>query len=160
MERLHDAISFPVRDSRESHAGLTEARNFQRGAMRRGKAVRVINLPDQVRMAFARSLELAGAGSQAKWISTQIRLFIREQQEKFGADLFAVLTADEQQVLDVIRSGAAELAHIVEESLLPPSRVAQILDNLERRKRIEARRKGGKTEGARGAATTLYIALD
>lgn len=159
MEQLHDASGEKAGSARGVR-GECYTLLFQRGKMKRGRTVFVRDLPKQMREQFARAIELAGAGSQAKWISTQIRLFIREQQEKFGADLFAVLTADEQQVLDVIRSGAAELAHIVEESLLPPSRVAQILDNLERRKRIEARRKGGKTEGARGAATTLYIALD
>lgn len=128
-----------------------------KGANLRRKAVHVRDLPKQTHEMFARAIELAGAGSQARWLSTQIRLFIREQQERFGADLFAVLTADEQQVLNVIRDGAAELQQIAEETLLTEAKVMKILERLERRKRIEARKKGGKTDAARGAVVTLYF---
>ncbi len=133
---------------------------FSKGGTLKRQWVYVAGLPRATREQFARALELAGAGSQAKWLATQIRRFIREQQEAFGADLFAVLTSDEQHVLDVVKSGAAELQHIAEESLLPVARVVKILESLERRKRIQARPKGGKTDGARGAVATLYIALE
>lgn len=122
--------------------------------------VYIAGLPRTTREQFSRALELAGAGSQAQWLATAIRRFIREQQERFGQDLFAVLTAEEQQVLDVIASGAAELPHIIDETLLPQARVERALANLERRRLVEARRKGGKTDGARGAVVTLYVALE
>jgi predicted Rossmann fold nucleotide-binding protein DprA/Smf involved in DNA uptake len=128
--------------------------------MARGKTIVVRNLPVSTKMLFSRAIDLAGVGSQAQWVSAQIRRFIREQQERFGEDLFAVLTADEQQVLDAIRNGAATPDQIAEETLLTDGQVAKILAHLEQRGRIEARRQGKATSGQRGARQLLYFAIE
>lgn len=122
-----------------------------------GKAVRVINLDRNLQRLFRRAVTLSGVGSQSKWISSQIRRLIREQQERFGEDLFEQLTAEEKDVYDVVTSGAAEIQHIVSESLLPKSRVIAILADLIERGYIRESKKGGKTEQARGAVIKLYF---
>jgi len=121
------------------------------------KAVRVINVPKGTHKLFRRALALSGAGPQSKWLLTQIRQFVRQQQQKFGEDLFKVLTAEEQDLLEIISSGAAELEQIVEESLLPERTVLRMLADLIDRGFIEQRPKGGKTDKARGAKIPLYF---
>jgi hypothetical protein len=124
-----------------------------------GKAVRVINVPKGTHKLFRRALALAGAGSQSRWLLTQIRRFIREQENKFGEDLFNVLTDEEKDILSIIESGAAELQHIAEESLLPEKQVAKIITDLIDRGFVEERVKGGKTDQARGAKIKLYFVV-
>lgn len=121
------------------------------------KAVKVINLPAGTQRLFRRSLALHGASSQSQWLSAQIRRLILEAKLKFGEDLFAVLTPDEQCLMEVIRSGAAEMQQIIEESLLTEAKVRRVLDELLKRRLIEEKRKGGKTEGARGAVIKMYF---
>lgn len=121
------------------------------------RAVQVRHLPKGTHKYFRRALALAGAGSQSKWLLTQIRQFIRQQQERFGEDLFEVLTDEERDLLEIIRSGAAELQHIAEESMLPERRVTAILCDLVERGLVEKRKKGGKTERARGAVIEMYF---
>lgn len=82
---------------------------------------------------------------------------IREQQEVHGSDLMKVLTAEELDLVTVIRSGAAEFSQIVEESLIAEARVRKVLDELVERGLVQVRKKGGKTDGARGASITLYF---
>jgi hypothetical protein len=122
-----------------------------------GKAVRVLNLPKGTHKLFRRALAIAGAGSQSKWLLTQIRQFVRQQQQKFGEDLFQVLTAEEKDLLEIIASVAAEIQHIAEESMLPEKQVAKIIADLVDRGLVEERAKGGKTDQARGAKIKLYF---
>lgn len=128
--------------------------------MRRNSNIRIQGVPKHIHGQFRRALALAGAGSQSKWILTQIRQFVRQQQEKFGEDLFHVLTAEEKDLLDVIASGAAELPQIIEESMLPEKQVITMLTELKDRGFIEERPKGGKTDQARGAKIKLYFVVE
>lgn len=123
-----------------------------------GDAVRILGLPKSVHRLFRRSLQLAGAGSQSQWLATQIRRHIREQQEIHGENLLQVLTAEEADIVALIRSGAAEFPQIVEESLMTERRVRELVDDLVERGIVHERRKGGKTDGARGAVIKLYFA--
>jgi hypothetical protein len=125
--------------------------------MGRSKAVKILNLPKPIREQFIRALALSGAGSQSSWIYAQIRRFIRQQQEQFGEDLFQVLTAEERDLINVIESGAAEIQHIAQESLLPLYQVERLLNDLIARGIVETQKKGGKTDGARGARIDLYF---
>src|SRR5215813_2649539 len=122
-----------------------------------GQAVRILGVPKSTRKLFRRALALSGAGSQSRWLLTQVRRFIREQQEKFGEDLLTALTEEEKDILSIIESGAAEIQHIAEESLLPENQVLKILTDLIEMGFVESRPKGGKTDGARGAKITLYF---
>ena len=125
-----------------------------------GHTIRIHGLPKTTRRLFRRALALSGAGSQAQWLSTQIRRLIREQEEQFGGDLLRVLTSEERDLLDVIKSGAAEPQQIVEESLLPAKKVEAMLADLIERGLVERRPKGGKTEQARGAKIMLYFVIE
>lgn len=122
------------------------------------KSVRVINLPKPLRRLFVRSLSLHGAGSQAKWIESQIRRYIVEAREKYGDDLFRVLTPEEAEVVRVMERGAWTLADIMRESMLSEKRVREILDDLTERKMVEVTRQGGRSERAKhqGPVTVLY----
>jgi hypothetical protein len=122
-----------------------------------GEAVRILGVPKKTHKRFRRALAVAGAGSQSQWLMAQIRRFIREQEGKFGEDLFLVLTDEEKDLLEIIGSGAAELQHIAEESLLPEKQVAKLIADLVDRGFVEERFKGGKTEQARGAKIKLYF---
>src|SRR5688572_68154 len=105
------------------------------------KSVRVINLSKPLRRLYVRSLSLNGAGSQAKWIESQIRRYVVETREKFGEDLFSVLTPEEEEIVRVMRLGAWTVSDIVRESMLSEKRVREILDDLIERKMVEARKK-------------------
>jgi hypothetical protein len=120
-------------------------------------AVRILGIPKGTHRRFRRALALSGAGSQSKWLMTKIRQFILEQQEKFGEDLFRVLSDEEKGIIEIIASGASELQHIAEESILPEKYVQTILTDLVDRDLVEERYKGGKTEQARGAKIKLYF---
>ena len=122
-----------------------------------GQAVRIFGVPKNTHKRFRRALALAGAGSQSKWLLTQIRRFIREQETRFGDDLFNVLTEEEKDILSIVGSGASELQHIAEESLLPEKQVLNLLSELIERGFIEERAKGGKTDQARGAKIKMYF---
>lgn len=122
--------------------------------------LRIAGLPRQIRRPFRRALQLAGVESQTQWLYMQIRRTIREQQEIHGQDLFQAITIEESEVIRVVRSGAAELPHIIDESMIPPRRVEQILADLVDRGIIEERRRGGKSEAARGATVTMYFVKD
>lgn len=121
-----------------------------------GHAIRILGLSPDTRRLFRRALALSGAGSQSRWISAKIRQLIREQQERHG-DLMQALTEDEHDLIEVIRSGAAEIQHIVVESLLSEKQVEAMLADLIKRGLIEERKKGGKTAQARGAVITMYF---
>jgi hypothetical protein len=122
-----------------------------------GQAVRILGVPKTTHKRFRRALALAGAGSQSRWLLTQIRRFIKEQEGKFGEDLFIVLTDEEKDLLEIIASGAAELQHIAEESLLPEKQVAKLVADLVDRGFVEERFKGGKTNQARGARIKMFF---
>ena len=85
-----------------------------------------------------------------------VRRTIREQEAKYG-DLLDALTPDERDVIEVIQSGANDPEYIASETMLAPSRLAPILDDLVSRGVLELRRQGGKTESARGARRPLYF---
>lgn len=121
------------------------------------RAVVIKNLPRPLRQRFTRALQLLGAGSQAQWLQIQIRRVIREAEARFGADLFEILTVEEQLVVEVIQDGAAEIQQIIDETFLAEGRVETLLKNLCERGILEERRKGGKTDGARGASLKLYF---
>jgi DNA-binding NarL/FixJ family response regulator len=126
------------------------------------KSVRVINLSKPLRRLYVRSLSLNGAGSQAKWIESQIRRYVVETREKFGEDLFSVLTPEEEEIVRVMRLGAWTVSDIVRESMLSEKRVREILDDLIERKMVEARKKGGRAEisKGKGAVTVLYAVIE
>lgn len=127
---------------------------------KRGKAVQFRNLPKPLRIKFARAAELSRM-SQSQAATFIARRFIREVEEKFG-DLFNVLTPEESDVVAVVRSGAAESQLIAEETGIPLLRLTNkqkrgILDDMVSRGVLVTRKKGGKTEGARGAVIDLYF---
>jgi len=121
------------------------------------KSVKVLNLSKPLRRLWVRSLQLNGAESQAKWIESAVRRYVAETQEQFGINLFTILTPEESEIVRVVRLGAAEIDQIAEESLIPLSRVKDLLQTLTERCVIEARRRGGKQDRTRGPAVTLYF---
>jgi hypothetical protein len=54
---------------------------------------------------------------------------ILEQEAKHG-DLLHALTPDERDIIEVIESGANDPEHMAAETMLTPSRLASILDDL------------------------------
>jgi hypothetical protein len=118
--------------------------------------LKVFGLPQSIRKKFGRALRLSGAGSQSKWLLVQINRFIRQQELKHG-DLMLAFTADEQWLVEVVASGAAEPQHIAEESGFALVAVERLLADLVERGVIEIRRQGGKTDAARGARRPLYF---
>lgn len=123
-----------------------------------GNCVKILGLPKSLHRSFRRALALSGAGSQSQWLHAQVRRLIREQQELHGDNLLRVLTSEESEIVSAIQSGAAEFPQIVEESMIAEHRVRAIIDDLVERGIVQERRKGGKTDGARGAAVKLYFA--
>ncbi|HKX30643.1 MAG TPA: hypothetical protein VJ302_23340 [Blastocatellia bacterium] len=123
------------------------------------KAVKLVNVPKPTHRLFRRALTLSGAGPQSRWLLAKMRQFIRETQREYGEDLFTVLTAEEDDLLRIISSGAAELLHIVEESMLPEKRVESMIADLIDRGFIDVRKRGG-TEKARGASVKLYFVTE
>ena len=121
------------------------------------KSVKVLNLSKPLRRLWVRSLQLNGAESQAKWIESAVRRYVAETQEQFGINLFTILTPEESEIVRVVRLGAAEIDQIAEESLIPLTRVKDLLQTLTERCVIESRRKGGKQDRTRGPAVTLYF---
>lgn len=67
------------------------------------------------------------------------------------------LTPDERDILKVINAGANDPEYIASETMLAPSRLKPMLDDLVDRGVLEIRRQGGKTEAARGARRPLYF---
>jgi hypothetical protein len=118
--------------------------------------LRISGLPQKLRSKFSRALALSNAGSQSGWLLVQINRFIRQQEAKHG-DLDLALTADEQWVVEVVESGAAEPQQIAEETGFDAETVAELLDDLVDRSVLEVRRQGGKTDAARGARRPLYF---
>src|SRR5215475_8573222 len=77
--------------------------------------LKLFGLPLPTRKKFNRALRLSNQGSQARWLFTQINRFIRQTELKFG-DLDTSLTAEEQWIVEVVESGAAESEQIAEET--------------------------------------------
>lgn len=125
---------------------------------RRGTSVRVLGLSKSLQVKYRRAVALSGARSQSQHLLSMIRRAILEAEQKHG-DLLHALTPEEQDVLGVIEAGAAEVSQIAEETLLTVRRVEQVLDELIARGLVELRRKGGKTDGARGAVIKLYFLI-
>lgn len=126
----------------------------------RGQAVQIRNLPKPLRVKFARASSLSGM-SQSQAAIFIARRFVREAEEKFG-DLFNSPTPAESDVVSAVRSGAAESQLIAEETGIPLLRLTNkqkrgILDDMVSRGILVTRKKGGKTEGARGAVIDLYF---
>jgi hypothetical protein len=119
-------------------------------------SLRVRGLSSHIRKKFSRALRLSGVGSQSKWLLVQINRFIRQQEAKHG-DLMLALTVDEQWLVEVVASGAAEPEHIAEETGFAPAVVERLLADLVDRGVLEIRKQGGKTDQARGARRTLYF---
>jgi len=123
--------------------------------MARGNATSLKNLPKQLRAPFRRALQLAGY-SQSKWLRDSVRQFIKAQKQKHG-DLFSALTIEEEDILATIESGANDPEHLSAETLIPLSKLKQVLEDLVDRDILEVRRQGGKTDQARGARRPLYF---
>lgn len=119
-------------------------------------SLKLRGLSSSTRKKFIRALRLANAGSQSKWLLVQINRFIRQQEEKHG-DLMFALTADEEFIVEVVGSGAAEAEHIAEETGFSLGAVERLLAELVARGVLETRKQGGKTECARGARRDLYF---
>jgi hypothetical protein len=121
--------------------------------------VKIHGLSPKIRKKFNRALRLSNQGPQSRWLLTQINRFIRQQESKHG-DLDLALTADEQWVVEVVESGAAEPEHIAEETGFALTAVLRILADLVDRGILEIRRQGGKTDHARGARRPLYFVTE
>src|SRR5262245_9171323 len=125
-------------------------------SMARGSSVEIKGLSKSLYRLFKRATMLDGAPSTSAWLFRMVRRTILEQEAKHG-DLLHALTPDERDILEVIKAGANDPEYIAAETMLPPSRVAPILEDLVERGIIEMRRQGGKTEQARGARRPLYF---
>ncbi len=123
---------------------------------KRGESVRVLGLPVTLQVKFRRAVQLTGQGSQAQYLHSVIRKLIREAEAAHG-NLLTVLTPDEDEVVRVINDGAAEFGQIVEETLIAAGKVEKLLTELIDRGILEVRKKGGKTEQARGASIKMYF---
>lgn len=118
--------------------------------------LKLFGLPQPVRKKFNRALAISGQGSQAKWLLTSINRFIRQSELKYG-DLNYALTAEEEWIVEVVTSGAAEPDHISEETGFALAAVMRLLADLVDRGVLETRKQGGKTDQARGARRDLYF---
>lgn len=118
--------------------------------------LRILGLPHKLRTRFERARAVSNAGSQSSWLLIKILRFVREQEAKHG-DLLLALSAEEEWVVEVVASGAAEPQHIAEETGFDAKTLAAILDDLVERGVLEIRAQGGKTERARGARRPLYF---
>src|SRR5262245_39814029 len=118
--------------------------------------IRIFGLPHRLRSKFARALALSNGGSQSGWLLVQINRLIKQQEAKHG-DLLLALTAEEQWLVEVVASGAAEPQQIAEESGFDAETVNHLLDDLVERGVLEIRPQGGKTDKARGARRPLYF---
>jgi len=123
---------------------------------KRGTSVRLLGVPKSLRIKFQRAVALSGAPSQSSFLSSMVRRTVLDAEQRHG-DLLNVLTPEEADIVQVVTSGAAEIQQIIEETLLSAKKVEQLLDGLVERKVLEIRKKGGKTEGARGAVVKLYF---
>lgn len=123
---------------------------------KRGDSVRVLGLTPALQVKFRRAVQLTGRVSQSQFLSNAIRQLIREAEAAHG-NLLTVLTPDEEEIVRVVRDGAAEFGQIVEETLIAAGKVEKLLTELIDRGILEARKKGGKTEGARGAVIKMYF---
>lgn len=123
---------------------------------KRGTSVRLLGVPRSLRIKFQRAVALSGAPSQSSFLSSMVRRTVLDAEQRHG-DLLNVLTPEEADIVQVVTSGAAEIQQIIEETLLSAKKVEQLLDGLVERKVLEIRKKGGKTEGARGAVVKLYF---
>lgn len=121
--------------------------------------LRLSGLPQKMRSKFARALALSNAGSQSGWLLTQINRLIAQQEAKHG-DLLLALNAQEQWIVEVIASGAAEPQQIAEETRFDAETVSRLLEDLVERGVLEIRRQGGKTDAARGARRPLYFVTE
>lgn len=125
----------------------------------RGSSVRVLGLPPTLQRKFGRAVALMGQGSQSQFLSSAIRKLILDAEARHG-NLLTVLTPDENDVVRVIHDGAAEFQQIVEETLIAAGKVEKLLNDLIERGILVVRKKGGKTEGARGAVIKMHFLAD
>jgi len=121
--------------------------------------VKIHGLSPKTRKKFNRALRLTNQGSQSRWLLTQINRFIRNQEMKFG-DLLLALTADEEWIVEVVESGAAEPEQICEETGFALVAIERMLSDLVERDILEIRKQGGKTDQARGARRDLYFVTE
>lgn len=122
------------------------------------RTIEIKNVAPQFRRRFTRALQLLGAGSQSQWLSVQMRRVVREAEIRFGEDFDReFLTAEERFIVEVIADGAAEVQQIASETLIAESRVRVLLNRLISIGWLVERRKGGKTNVARGAVVRLYF---
>jgi len=121
--------------------------------------LRISGLTRKLRLKFARALALSNAGTQSQWLLIQINRFIRQQEAMHG-DLLLALTAEDQWLVEVVASSAAEAPQIVEKTGFEAETVAELLADLVDRGVLEIRRQGGKTDQARGARRPLYFVTE
>lgn len=118
--------------------------------------LRLSGLPQRLRTKLTRAIALANGSTQSGWLLVQINRFIKQQEAKHG-DLLLALNAEEQWIVEVIGSGAAEPQQIADETGFDAEAVAELLEDLVERGVLETRKQGGKTDSARGARRDLYF---
>ena len=118
-------------------------------------AIRILGLPRDLSRKFTRACEITGS-RRANWLAAQVRRFVLEVEARHG-DLFDVFTAEENLVLQVVASGAAEKEQVAEELHMDLPTTVEILNRLVERGALVALPKGGKTDRARGAKIKLYF---
>lgn len=121
-------------------------------------ATEIRYLSPHVRRRFKRAIRLLGKGTQSQWLNVQVRRLIREAEQRLGERYDSdYLTEEERFICEVIEDGAAELAQIVAETHLGENKVRTIVKELIEYGWLEERRKGGKTDSARGASVRLLF---
>src|SRR5215813_11380100 len=100
--------------------------------------LRLFGLNPKTRKKLKRALLLSGGGSQSRWLLTVVNRFIHQQEAKHG-DLLLALTAEEQWIVEVIASGAAEPQQIAEETRFDAETVSRLLEDLVERGVLEIR---------------------
>ena len=123
---------------------------------RRGNSIQLRGLSKGQQAKFRRAVALSGAPSVSSWLSTAIRRLIAEQEAKYG-NLSAVLTPDESDVLNAVRSGACRLQNVAEETHISAKKAEATLEELAGRGVVRKARAIKTTEQARGATVWEYF---
>ena len=104
---------------------------------------------------FTRACEISGM-TRAGWLASRVRRFVAEI-ESCHNELFDLLTAEEDLLVQIVASGAAEKEHIAAEANMSVSYAVRVLGRLVDRGVLCVLPKGGKTDQARGAKIKLYF---
>ena len=121
----------------------------------RGVSKRILGLSSNVRRELRRALIFDGDFSVSQWLDDQVRHKILNGRASHGNLLKPAPV--EQEIIAAIADGHAEPETIADATLIPLSKVKRLLPGLAEMGYLRTERKGGKTEGARGAVSTLYF---